>query len=133
MVSRVRAKANAMALRLFPIKMVRHLPARGPSSIQFSLDFSPLQIERFPQECCARRLHTNWFGLPAPTAFTKCFGHRHRQVEQAPMPQSKPVLPQPMDLRTLPPLTPEDCRLIVQVTAGLRQPSPVEEDSELTP
>lgn len=119
------------------------VPARDPredfvpSSIQFSLYLSPTQIERFLQECTARGLYIKWFGLPVPTAFTSHFGHWHYLEEQAPMPQSKRVLRQLMDLRTPLSLSPEDCRLIgqiVQVAAGLAASlSPAEEDTQQTP
>jgi dTDP-4-amino-4,6-dideoxygalactose transaminase len=86
-----------------------------PSSIQFSLDLSPAQIEYFLAECAARGLYIKWFGLRIPTAFTSNFGHWHYLPEQAPMPKSQSVLRQLLDLRTPLSLTTEDCRLIGQI------------------
>ncbi len=86
-----------------------------PSSIQFSLDLSPSQIQRFLHECEARGLYVKWFGLTVPTAFTSHFGHWHYLPEQAPMPQSQGVLRQLLDLRTPLSLTPQDCQLIGQI------------------
>jgi dTDP-4-amino-4,6-dideoxygalactose transaminase len=86
-----------------------------PSSIQFSLDLSPAQIEYFLAECAARGLYIKWFGLRIPTAFTSNFGHWHYLPEQAPMPKSQGVLRQLLDLRTPLSLTPEDCHLIGQI------------------
>jgi dTDP-4-amino-4,6-dideoxygalactose transaminase len=86
-----------------------------PSSIQFSLDLSPAQIEHFLTECASRGLYIKWFGLRVPTAFTSHFGHWHYLPEQSPMPQSHGVLCQLLDLRTPLSLTPEDCRLIGQI------------------
>jgi dTDP-4-amino-4,6-dideoxygalactose transaminase len=106
------------------------LPARDPreafvpSSIQFSLDLQPAQVERFVDECALRGLYIKWFGLPRPVAFTSNFKHWHYIDEQAPMPQSMAVLGKLLDLRTPLSLTPEDCLLIgriVQVAAGIAQ------------
>ena len=104
-----------------------------PSSIQFSLDLSPAQIEHFLVECEARGLYIKWFGLRVPTAFTSHFGHWHYLAEQAPMPQSHGVLRQLLDLRTPLSLTPDDCRLIgqiVQVAATAAAAHPVGEDNQ---
>ncbi|WP_404301989.1 DegT/DnrJ/EryC1/StrS family aminotransferase [Alicycliphilus denitrificans] len=86
-----------------------------PSSIQFSLDLSPAQIEHFLNECAARGLYIKWFGLRVPTAFTSHFGHWHYLPEQAPLKQSQRVLRQLLDLRTPLSLTSDDCRLIGQI------------------
>lgn len=86
-----------------------------PSSIQFSLDLSPVQIEHFVDGCAARGLYIKWFGLSVPTAFTSHYGHWHYLAEQASMPQSQAVLRQLLDLRTPLSLTLEDCRLIGQI------------------
>lgn len=86
-----------------------------PSSIQFSLDLQPAQIERFLAECGLRGLYIKWFGLPAPVAFTSHFGHWHYLSEQAPMPQSVQVLSHLLDLRTPLSLTPQDCKLIGEI------------------
>ena len=101
-----------------------------PSSIQFSLDLSPAQIEHFLTECASRGLHIKWFGLRVPTAFTSHFGHWHYLPEQSPMPQSQGVLRQLLDLRTPLSLTPEDCSLIgkiVKVAATAAAEHPVGE------
>lgn len=140
--SRWRRIYNNLADQFSAIPQVS-VPARDPreefvpSSIQFSLQLSPRQIERFLQECGARGLYIKWFGLPVPTAFTSYFGHWHYLDEQTPMPQSTRVLRQLMDLRTPLSLTPEDCHLIgqiVQIAAGLAVTlSPVGDDTKPTP
>ena len=108
------AKAFAAAPHLtLPVRDARE--DFVPSSIQFSLDLSPAQIECFLAECAARGLYIKWFGLRIPTAFTSNFGHWHYLPEQAPMPKSQGVLRQLLDLRTPLSLTPEDCRLIGQI------------------
>ena len=108
------AKAFATAPHLtLPVRDARE--DFVPSSIQFSLDLSPAQIEYFLTECAARGLYIKWFGLRIPTAFTSNFGHWHYLPEQAPMPKSQSVLRQLLDLRTPLSLTPEDCRLIGQI------------------
>ena len=107
-----------------------------PSSIQFSLDLAPSQIQRFLHECEARGLYVKWFGLTVPTAFTSHFGHWHYLPEQAPMPQSQGVLRQLLDLRTPLSLTPEDCQLIgqiMQVAATAAADHPVGEISKDKP
>lgn len=107
-----------------------------PSSIQFSLDLSPAQIEHFLAGCAARGLYIKWFGLRVPTAFTSHYGHWHYLAEQAPMPQSQAVLRQLLDLRTPLSLTPEDCRLIgqiVRVAAAAAADHPASEPSKDTP
>ena len=108
------AKAFAAAPHLsLPVRDARE--DFVPSSIQFSLDLSPAQIECFLAECAARGLYIKWFGLRIPTAFTSHFGHWHYLPEQAPMPKSQSVLRQLLDLRTPLSLTPKDCRLIGQI------------------
>lgn len=108
------ARAFAMAPKLtLPVRDARE--DFVPSSIQFSLDLSPEQIEFFLTECAARGLYVKWFGLRVPTAFTSHFGHWHYLPEQEPMPKSKQILSQLLDLRTPLSLTPEDCRLIGQI------------------
>ncbi len=68
------AKAFAAAPHLsLPVRDARE--DFVPSSIQFSLDLSPVQIECFLAECAARGLYIKWFGLRIPTAFTSNFGH----------------------------------------------------------
>lgn len=107
-----------------------------PSSIQFSLDLSPAQIEHFLTECASRGLYIKWFGLRVPTAFTSHFGHWHYLPEQSPMPQSQGVLCQLLDLRTPLSLTPEDCSLIgkiVKVAATAAAEHPVCEHSKDQP
>lgn len=100
------------------------LPARHakeafvPSSIQFSLDLQPHQIERFLKECGLRGLYIKWFGSAEPVAFTSNYGHWHYLASQPEMPESKAVLQQLMDLRTPLSLTDEDCRLIGQIIAA---------------
>jgi len=86
-----------------------------PSSIQFSLDLPPQQVERFVDECAARGLYIKWFGLNKPVAFTSHYGHWHYLNEQAPMPQTQGVLRQLLDLRTPLSLSAEDCQLIGRI------------------
>ncbi|MDH5540221.1 MAG: aminotransferase class I/II-fold pyridoxal phosphate-dependent enzyme [Rhizobacter sp.] len=109
------------------------LPSRDPredfvpSSIQFSLDLPPAQIERFLAECDLRGLYIKWFGLPKPVAFTSNYEHWHYLAEQAPMPQSRQVLSHMLDLRTPLSLTAQDCALIgqiVQVAARIAHITP---------
>jgi dTDP-4-amino-4,6-dideoxygalactose transaminase len=89
-----------------------------PSSIQFSLDLPPEQIELFLRECASRGLYVKWFGMRIPTAFTSNFGHWHYLAEQDPMLQSQQVLRHLLDLRTPLSLTPEDCHLIGRIVAA---------------
>lgn len=86
-----------------------------PSSIQFSLDLQPQQVERFVDECAARGLYIKWFGLNKPVAFTSHYGHWHYLSEPAPMPQTQGVLRQLLDLRTPLSLSAEDCQLIGRI------------------
>jgi len=99
------------------------VPGRHPkeefiaSSIQFTLDFTPVQIERFLKECTLRGLYIKWFGTPAPVAFTSNYEH-WRYLEQKPdLPHSMAVLNQLFDLRTPVSLTDEDCVLIGRIVA----------------
>lgn len=99
------------------------VPTRHPkeefiaSSIQFTLDFTPTQIERFLKECSLRGLYIKWFGTPAPVAFTSNYEH-WRYLEHKPdLPYSKAVLNQLFDLRTPVSLTDEDCVLIGRIVA----------------
>ncbi len=89
-----------------------------PSSIQFSLDLPPEQIELFLRECASRGLYVKWFGMRIPTAFTSNFGHWHYLAEQDPMLQSQQVLRHLLDLRTPLSLTPQDCQLIGRIVAA---------------
>ncbi len=86
-----------------------------PSSIQFSLDLTAEQIERFVAECDLRGLYIKWFGLPKPLAFTSNFQHWHYLSDPAPMPQSLQVMSRLLDLRTPLALTPQDCELIGRI------------------
>lgn len=100
------------------------IPARHPkeefvaSSIQFTLDLNPPQIERFLKECTARGLYVKWFGSPAPVAFTSNFEHWHYIHESPDLASSKAVLNQLFDLRTPLSLTDEDCVLIGRIVAA---------------
>ena len=99
------------------------VPARHPkeefiaSSIQFTLDLEPHQIERFLNECSARGLYIKWFGTPAPVAFTSNYEHWHYLTDKPDIPNSKSVLNQLLDLRTPLSLTDNDCVLIGQIVA----------------
>ena len=108
----------ALALKTIPGVTLPVRDAREdfvPSSIQFSLDLPPQQVERFVDECAARGLYIKWFGLNKPVAFTSHFGHWHYLSEQAPMPQTQGVLRQLLDLRTPLSLSVEDCQLIGRI------------------
>lgn len=103
------------------------VPARKPkeefiaSSIQFTLDLKPPQIERFLKECGARGLYIKWFGTPEPVAFTSNYEHWHYLSDKLDIPNSKAVLNQLMDLRTPLSLTDEDCVLIGRIVAAACQ------------
>ncbi|NDD11294.1 MAG: aminotransferase class I/II-fold pyridoxal phosphate-dependent enzyme [Betaproteobacteria bacterium] len=99
------------------------VPPRAPkedfiaSSIQFTLDLTPVQSQRFLHECSVRGLYIKWFGTSAPVAFTSNFEHWHYIQEKADLPKSKAVLNQLFDLRTPVSLTNEDCMLIGRIVA----------------
>jgi dTDP-4-amino-4,6-dideoxygalactose transaminase len=87
------------------------------SSIQFTLDLKPLQIERFLKECAVRGLYIKWFGTNEPVAFTSNYEHWHYLQTKPDIPNSMAVLNQLMDLRTPLSLTDDDCLLIGQIVA----------------
>lgn len=87
------------------------------SSIQFTLDLTLPQIERFLKECSLRGLYIKWFGTPSPIAFTSNYEHWHYLQSKPDIPNSKAVLNQLMDLRTPLSLTDDDCVLIGQIVA----------------
>jgi dTDP-4-amino-4,6-dideoxygalactose transaminase len=97
------------------------LPERPPqedyvaSSIQFSLDMSAVQIERFLQECELRGLYIKWFGSEEPKAFTSNYTHWQYITEKPVLNHSMPVLAQLLDLRTPLSLTEADCTLIGRI------------------
>jgi dTDP-4-amino-4,6-dideoxygalactose transaminase len=97
------------------------VPSRHPkedfiaSSIQFTLDFTPVQIERFLKECSLRGLHIKWFGTPTPVAFTSNYEHWHYIHQKPDLQKSKAVLNQLFDLRTPVSLTDDDCVLIGRI------------------
>jgi dTDP-4-amino-4,6-dideoxygalactose transaminase len=88
------------------------------SSIQFTLNLKPHQIERFLKECSLRGLYIKWFGTPAPVAFTSNYEHWHYLASRPEMPHSKAVLDQLLDLRTPISLTDEDCVLIGKIVSA---------------
>jgi dTDP-4-amino-4,6-dideoxygalactose transaminase len=88
------------------------------SSIQFTLNLKPQQIERFLKECSLRGLYIKWFGTPAPVAFTSNYEHWHYLASRPDMPHSKAVLNQLLDLRTPISLTDEDCVLIGKIVSA---------------
>jgi len=100
------------------------IPARDPkeafiaSSIQFTLNLQPPQIERFLKECSLRGLYLKWFGTPTPVAFTSNYEHWHYLADKPDIPHSKAVLDQLIDLRTPLSLTDEDCVLIGKIVAA---------------
>jgi dTDP-4-amino-4,6-dideoxygalactose transaminase len=87
------------------------------SSIQFTLDLSPLQIELFLRECGLRGLYIKWFGVPVPVAFTSNYEHWHYLAAEPDIPRSKATLDQLLDLRTPLSLTDEDCVLIGKIVS----------------
>ncbi|MFN0159835.1 MAG: DegT/DnrJ/EryC1/StrS family aminotransferase [Burkholderiales bacterium] len=87
------------------------------SSIQFTLNLKPSQIERFLKECGLRGLYIKWFGSPAPVAFTSNYEHWHYLESRPDVPRSKAVLDQLLDLRTPISLTDEDCVLIGKIVS----------------
>ena len=87
------------------------------SSIQFTLNLKPHQIEMFLKECNFRGLYIKWFGTPNPIAFTSNYEHWHYLSSKPDIPDSKAVLNQLMDLRTPLSLTDEDCVLIGKIVA----------------
>ncbi len=103
------------------------IPARSTkeefiaSSIQFTLDLTPNQIERFLKECSVRGLYIKWFGTPTPVAFTSNYEHWHYLTNKPEIPHSKAVLDQLMDLRTPLSLTDEDCILIGKIVCVASQ------------
>jgi hypothetical protein len=100
------------------------VPARRPkedyiaSSIQFTLDLQPSQIEQFIKECSLRGLYIKWFGTPTPIAFTSNYEHWHYMSSKPDIPNSKAVLNQLLDLRTPLSLTDDDCILIGQIVTA---------------
>jgi dTDP-4-amino-4,6-dideoxygalactose transaminase len=103
------------------------IPARNTqeefiaSSIQFTLDLTPPQIERFISECALRGLYIKWFGSTKPVAFTSNYEHWHYLSHQPDLPDSKAILNQLLDLRTPLSLTDDDCKLIGQIVATASQ------------
>jgi dTDP-4-amino-4,6-dideoxygalactose transaminase len=87
------------------------------SSIQFTLDLKPPQMERFLKECSLRGLYIKWFGTPTPVAFTSNYAHWHYLTRKPDVPKSMDVLKQLLDLRTPLSLTDDDCVLIGQIVA----------------
>jgi dTDP-4-amino-4,6-dideoxygalactose transaminase len=87
------------------------------SSIQFTLNLKPLQMEHFLKECSSRGLYIKWFGTPEPVAFTSNYEHWHYLASKPDIPRSKVVLDQLMDLRTPMSLTDEDCILIGKIVS----------------
>ncbi len=88
------------------------------SSIQFTLDLNPKQMERFLKECSLRGLYIKWFGTPTPVAFTSNYAHWHYLTIKPDVPKSMDVLNQLLDLRTPLSLTDDDCVLIGRIVAA---------------
>ncbi len=97
------------------------VPVRHPkeafvaSSIQFTLDLAPQQIQRFVQECDTRGLYIKWFGKSEPMAFTSNYLHWQYIHEMPALERSMDVMLQLLDLRTPLSLTDQDCDLIGQI------------------
>jgi dTDP-4-amino-4,6-dideoxygalactose transaminase len=100
------------------------IPKRHPkeefiaSSIQFSLNLSSAQIERFLAECDLRGLYIKWFGKSKPVAFTSNYEHWHYMPQKSPLKESTQVMSQLFDLRTPLSLTPQDCELIGEIVVA---------------
>lgn len=113
---------DRLALELGRTPLIR-LPRRAEkeafvaSSIQFSLDLEPRQVERFVHECAARGLYVKWFGSADPVAFTSNYEHWHYLNEAPALPRSMAVLRRLLDLRTPLSLTDADCVLIGRIVA----------------
>ncbi len=88
------------------------------SSIQFTLELKPKQIERFLKECDLRGLYIKWFGTPVPVAFTSNYEHWRYLKTKPDIPNSMSVLNQLLDLRTPLSLTEHDCILIGKIVAA---------------
>ena len=88
------------------------------SSIQFTLDLKPRQIERFLKECDLRGLYIKWFGTPTPVAFTSNYQHWRYLTNKPDLSGSMDVLKQLLDLRTPLSLTDDDCVLIGKIVAA---------------
>ena len=88
------------------------------SSIQFTLNLSPAQIEIFLKECDLRGLYIKWFGTPAPVAFTSNYGHWRYMTNEPNVPHSMDVLNKLLDLRTPLSLTDDDCVLIGKIVTA---------------
>jgi dTDP-4-amino-4,6-dideoxygalactose transaminase len=107
---------------LTKVKLVS-IPARDAreefiaSSIQFSLNLKPHEIECFLKECSLRGLYIKWFGTPTPIAFTSNYEHWHYLAHKPDIPRSKAILNRLMDVRTPLSLTDEDCVLIGKIVA----------------
>jgi dTDP-4-amino-4,6-dideoxygalactose transaminase len=107
---------------LSKVKLIS-IPARDAreefiaSSIQFSLNMEPHEIETFLKECSLRGLYIKWFGTPAPIAFTSNYEHWHYLADKPDIPRSKAVLNGLLDMRTPLSLTDEDCVLIGEIVA----------------
>lgn len=99
------------------------IPARDPreefiaSSIQFSLNLKPHEMECFLKECSQRGLYIKWFGTPEPIAFTSNYEHWHYLAHKPDIPRSKAILNVLLDLRTPLSLIDEDCVLIGKIVA----------------
>ena len=91
------------------------------SSLQFSVNLKPLQIEKFLKECSFRGLYIKWFGAPSPVEFTSNYEHWHYLSSKPDIPHLKAVLDQLLDLRTPLSLTEEDCVLIGKIVATSSQ------------
>jgi hypothetical protein len=91
------------------------------SSLQFSVNLKPLQIEKFLKECSFRGLYIKWFGAPSPVEFTSNYEHWHYLSSKPDIPHLKAVLDQLLDLPTPLSLTEEDCVLIGKIVATSSQ------------
>ncbi len=127
--NRVYAQLEAALARVPGVSLPKRHPKEAfiASSIQFSLDLTPPQMDVFLRACSVRGLHIKWFGTAEPVGFTSNYQHWHYLGQAPDMPRSMHVMKQLLDLRTPLSLTAADCELIgkiVLVAAALATDNP---------
>jgi len=127
--NRVYAQLEAALARVPGVSLTKRHPKEAfiASSIQFSLDLTPPQMDVFLHACSVRGLHIKWFGTAEPVGFTSNYQHWHYLGQAPDMPRSMHVMKQLLDLRTPLSLTAADCELIgkiVRVAAALATDNP---------
>lgn len=103
-----------------------HVPDRDPreeyvaSSIQFTLDLTPKQIEQVMAFCDGCGLHIKWFGRDQAQGFTSNYTHWHYLRQQPAVPASLGLMQGLCDMRIALTLTDQDCQMIGRILrAGL--------------